>query len=65
MKKVPPQNAIQEALRFPNGYVYEIDERYKNMLEVPATAIKGAWKVNQQGLIEGDFIENPNYNNTE
>jgi len=57
----PTKEAIEEALKTPNGWVYVIDEAFKYEQEVPREAIKGAWKVNEQGLITGDFIPNPNY----
>ena len=61
MMKKPPQEAIKEALKHPNGWVYEIDEAFKNKLNVPPQAIKGAWKVDENGIIVGEFIPNPNY----
>ena len=61
MKKEPPKEAIDEALRYPNGWVYEIDEAFKGKEDVPPNAIKGAWKVNENGIIVGEFIPNPNY----
>lgn len=63
MKKTPPKEAIIEALKNPNGWVYEIDEAFENQENVPPQAIKGAWKVNEKGIIIGDFIANPNYIN--
>ena len=57
----PPKEALEEALNFPIGYVYVIDPEYKKDGEVPPTAIKGAWKVNENGVIVGEFIPNPNY----
>lgn len=59
----PTKAAKEEALKYPNGYVYAIDESYGDSEEVPPQAIKGAWKVNEKGIITGDFIPNPNYNN--
>jgi len=57
----PQPEAIAEAKRNPGGWVYAIDPRYDASGEVPPEAIKGAWKVDLQGNIEGDFIPNPNY----
>ncbi|MCX2679359.1 hypothetical protein OOZ15_05335 [Galbibacter sp. EGI 63066] len=59
----PTKEAIIEALKNPNGWVYVIDESFKHTQEVPKEAIKGAWKVNDKGIITGEFIENPNYKN--
>jgi hypothetical protein len=57
----PSQEQIAEALKFPNGWVYEIDSDYQGKEQVPPEAIKGAWKVDAKGAIEGEFIPNPNY----
>lgn len=57
----PPEEAIEEALNNPNGWVYEIDGYFKKDEAVPPQAIKGAWKVNEKGIIVGGFIPNPNY----
>ncbi|MGZ3757657.1 MAG: hypothetical protein ACXVAY_19665 [Mucilaginibacter sp.] len=57
----PSKEAIKEALKHPNGYVYAIDRAFDNSEEVPPQAIKGAWKVNEHGFIVGQFIPNPNY----
>ncbi len=57
----PTKDAAAEALKFPNAYVYVIDKEYDKKEEVPPTAIKGAWKTNEKGLIIGEFIPNPNY----
>jgi len=60
-KKPLPEDAVKEALNNPNGWVYVIDEAFKNEENVPPQAIQGAWKVNSEGRITGDFIYNPNY----
>jgi len=57
----PSEKARREALNHPNGYVYVLDEAYSNKKDVPPEAIAGAWKVNKNGHIEGDFIPNPAY----
>jgi hypothetical protein len=59
--KTPSTKAKEEALHHPNGYVYVIDETYLNKEDVPPYAIRGAWKVNNKGIIDGDFIPNENY----
>lgn len=61
LKIKPASGAIKEALNHPNGWVYEIDAAFEHDANVPPQAIKGAWKVNSKGVIEGDFIPNPNY----
>jgi hypothetical protein len=57
----PTNEAIAEARRTPGGWVYAIDGRYDRDEAVPPQAIKGAWKVDENGRITGDFIPNPNY----
>lgn len=57
----PTEEAKKEALKNPNGYVYVIDEEYRDKDDVPPEAILGTWKVNEKGIIDGPFIPNPNY----
>ena len=59
----PSKRVIEEALKNPNGWVYAVDKSFENIEEVPREAIKGAWKVDQNGIISGDFLPNPNYKN--
>jgi len=61
MKKSPPPEAIKEALKHPNGWVYEIDDTFNKNEAIPPQAIKGAWKVDSNGIIIGEFVVNPNY----
>ncbi len=58
---VPPPAAIEEARRTPNGWVYKIDAAYDVSGDIPPEAIVGAWKVDENGEISGEFLENPNY----
>jgi len=53
--------AIEEARRNPNGWVYAIDGVADPNGAVPPERVRGAWKVNARGEIEGGFIPNPNY----
>jgi hypothetical protein len=57
----PTAAAIAEAKQNPNGWVYAIDGIADPNGAVPPDRIRGAWKVNANGEIEGDFIPNPNY----
>lgn len=57
----PTSGEIKEALNFPNGRVYLIHPDYSADGDVPPTAIIGAWKVDANGQIVGEFIHNPNY----
>jgi hypothetical protein len=58
---LPPEEAVKEALKHPNGWVYVIDDSFDKQEATPPQAIKGAWKVNEKGIIVGKFIPNPNY----
>jgi hypothetical protein len=58
----PSPGEIEEAARFPDGYVYRISGKIGDPNgRVPAEAIVGAWKVDASGKIVGDLIPNPNY----
>ena len=57
----PSEEARREALMHPNGWLYMIDGNYGPSEFVPPEAIVGAWKVNEKGLIVGDFMPNSNY----
>lgn len=50
-----------EARQNPGGWVYAITGNYGPNEAVPPQAIKGAWKVDDDGNICGEFIPNPNY----
>jgi hypothetical protein len=52
---------IAEAKRQPNGWVYAIDGVSDPNGAVPPERIRGAWKVNANGEIEGEFIPNNKY----
>ena len=54
-------SAVAEAKTRPNGWVYAIDGITDPNGDVPPERIRGAWKVNASGEIEGDFVPNPNY----
>lgn len=61
MNKTPSEGAIAEAKKNLGGWVYEIRGAYSEQEHVPPHAIVGAWKVDDQGKIIGDFIPNPNF----
>ena len=50
-----------QAKRQPGGYIYVIEGVDDPMGHVPAENIKGAWKVDDDGEIVGDFIPNANF----
>ena len=55
------QWAIEEAKQNPGGWVYKIDGDYGPDEHVPPEAIIGAWQVDDDGKITGEFLPNPNY----
>ena len=52
---------VDEAKKFPNGWVYEIDGEFGVQEPVPREAIRGAWPVGPDGVITGEFVPNPNF----
>lgn len=52
---------LAEAKTRPGGWVYEIVGNYGPDDPVPPSAIRGAWKVDEQGDIVGEFQPNPNF----
>jgi hypothetical protein len=54
-----PAALIAEAKTKPGGWVYEIVGDYGADDAVPPTAIRGAWKVGEDGEVVGDFLPNP------
>ncbi|MFJ2665189.1 type VII secretion system-associated protein [Nocardia fluminea] len=50
-----------EARRRPGGWVYVIDPYFDSNDRVPPHGIEGAWKVDNQGEVTGEFHHNPNY----
>ena len=61
MKPQPTEAAHAEAKENPGGWVYQIDGCYRPDEHVPPEMIVGAWKVDENGLIVGEFQPNPNY----
>jgi hypothetical protein len=57
----PAPEARTEAKKHPNGWVYVIDGTYGPNEHVPPSAIVGAWKVDGNGEIIGNFIPNPKH----
>ena len=53
--------ATYAARKWPNGWVYEIEGDYGPDDAVPPEAVVGAWNVDPEGRIVGDFIPDPNY----
>jgi hypothetical protein len=61
MDRQPPKAAVEEAKQNPGGWVYEIDQKFDPNGAVPPEGVIGAWKVDDDGIISGDFIPNPRY----
>ena len=61
MRRSHPEALIAEAKTQPGGWVYEVRGDVDVDGAVPPTAILGAWKVDDEGRIVGDFIPNPNF----
>jgi hypothetical protein len=55
----PFSEDIDEAKLHPNGWIYKFSKEYFLTDYVPPEDIMGAWKVDSNGNIIGDFIENP------
>jgi hypothetical protein len=66
-RKKSPDNDLPEAMTLqarqnPGGWAYEIDGAIGDAMgEVPPFAIKGARKVDDAGMIVGEFEPNKNY----
>jgi hypothetical protein len=56
----PSRGEIEEAKRYPNGFVYRISGHLDPNGFVPPEAIAGSWKVDAAGNIVGEFHRNPN-----
>jgi hypothetical protein len=56
-----PLDAREEAKKNPGGWVYKIEGDFSPQDYVPPEAIVGAWKVDNNGNITGEFIPNPNF----
>jgi hypothetical protein len=57
----PHVGEMEEARRHPNGWVYRIARNFGPDASVPPEAIIGAWKVDGEGSIVGEFIHNDKY----
>jgi hypothetical protein len=57
----PSLEEINAAKHYPNGWVYRFSKEYSLTDYVPPEDIIGAWKVDSNGNIVGDFIKNPKF----
>ncbi|GAB3189401.1 hypothetical protein FHX75_111228 [Micromonospora palomenae] len=62
-KVVPPASLLAEAARNPGGSVAEIDQTLISDPNgyIPAEAVRGVWKVDEEGQLTGEFPPNPKY----
>ncbi len=59
-----PPEMLEQARATPGGWLYVIDPAFARAgLEgvVPLEAIKGAWRIGEDGLPTGEFEPNPGY----
>ena len=61
MNEKPTTEEIEEAKRYAGGWIYRISREFDNSETVPPEAVIGAWNVNENGTIIGEFKWNPNY----
>lgn len=55
------EEVIKAARENANGWVYKIEGFYGPTEYVPPEAIVGAWKVDENGNLTGEFLPNPKY----
>jgi hypothetical protein len=64
-KTLPPESVIERARTRPGTWIYEIVGEYSEDDAIPPEAIKGAWKVDEDGRLTGDYLPNENFGTTE
>jgi hypothetical protein len=57
----PTQEAIAQAKLNPGGWVLVVDGYAGPDDQVPPERVQGAWKVDSNGEITGNFVPNPKY----
>ena len=58
---VPTPEMVAEAKANPGGWVYQIAGSFGPHDRIPPESIKGAFKVDEDGTITGEFQANPKY----
>jgi hypothetical protein len=58
---IPSIEEIDAAKLNPNGWVYRFSKKYSSKDYVPPEDIIGAWHVDSNGNIIGDFIKNSKF----
>ena len=56
-----PADLRARARQTPNGWLYVVDPAMEGAADVPGIAIAGAYRVDENGEIAGEFIPNPEY----
>jgi len=57
----PAPDLLAEARAHPGGWVYEVHSGYDSRGTVPPHAIRGAWKVDDDGNLTGEYVANEKY----
>jgi hypothetical protein len=60
-RRDPPPDLVAQARENPGGWVYETDGPFGPDDTPPPEAISGAWPVDDDGEIAGDFVPNPHH----
>ncbi len=55
------EDVIRAARENANGWVYKIEGSFSPTEYIPPEAVVGAWKVNENGNLTGEFIPNQKY----
>jgi hypothetical protein len=55
----PPPSVWADAKHTPGGWLYVFDEEFGVGADVPPEAIRGAWKIDDNGNITDEFTPNP------
>jgi hypothetical protein len=58
--RVPSPELVEEARRFPGGWVYEIDGTFGPMMRCRRRR-SGGWAVGSDGQLTGHYEANPRY----
>jgi hypothetical protein len=57
----PPSKVYEQAKKHPGSWFYQIDSPYEDAKKVPQNKIVGAWLVDKNGNLTGQFQINPSY----
>jgi hypothetical protein len=55
------EEVITAAKANPSGWVYKIEGTFRPDESVPPEAVVGAWRVDGNGVLTGEFVANPSY----